>query len=61
MLHVIKVLLKWDESVLCIAAIQIYLDKKKHAAIRQSFLLTSYKPLLTGEFDTVIVLTFEKI
>lgn len=46
MLHVIKVLVKWDESVLCIAATQIYLDKKKHAAIRQSFLLTLLQAII---------------
>lgn len=39
-LRVIELLTKWDESVICTAAIQIYLDNKEHTAISQNFLLT---------------------
>jgi len=29
MLHVVKLLANWEESVICTAAIQIYLDKEE--------------------------------
>lgn len=60
-LHVIE--LKWDESVICTAAIQIHLDKKECTAMSQRVLYSHswYKPLWTEVFDAVIAVIFEQI